>query len=398
MGSENITIRIASHHLWSLLDEYFPSLAFFLGEIMYKTFNRFEWNKTICRTIKDLKANFPKSHLIGKRIKALNAVGSIEKSDSWNLRAWKIRENNQLIEKKSESENVDCVFYGNEPFVIVFEDNSTFEIQLLWGHDYCFSENQISPKTKDGINHCELNASILFSEIVGSIIKSIQVSREILIKTNSGFSLKISFRDSNHTFYALCKNGEVVQKKAADCFKALTNFEQIEIQDRHNTSSYFWIEPATELDSCAKGEFGVDYASDARISIEESYVYDYLACFLKKHYKPENHKVCRGENNQYFEWNLDPNLYKYHDMEEIISEIKETCHILKSDFNDKRLDEWKKYSIGANFINKEKRLERTKFIERHIEMIIDFYKRFCFQIEQMMKHYPNYECIDFMGP
>ena len=31
-------------------------------------------------------------------------------------------------------------------------------------------------------------------------------------------------------------------------------------------------------------------------------------------------------------------------------------------------------------------------------MIIDFYERFCFQIEQMMKHYPEYECIDFMGP
>lgn len=372
---------------------------------MNKIFNRFEWNKIVCKSKEKLKKSFPANHLVGKKIKSFNAIGSIEKPDSWNLQYWKIMDsrkpeycNFELIEKNSDEENVSCEFYGNEPFVIVFDDDSTFELQLLWQRDYCFSENQISPDIKDGINYCEMDASVLFQELIGSVIKDIQVDEKIIFNTDSGFSLRINFASSNQTLYELCKNGECVQKKLSTCLKSLLGVEQIEIQDRHNTSSYFWIEPATEQESIEKGEFGVVYASSARISIEEDYVYDYLAYFLKEYYKPENHKICRGEDNKNFEWNLDPNLYKYAEMGKMLSEIKETCLILRADFNDKRLDEWKKYSIGRNFRNKKEKLSQTRLVKSRVKIIIDFYERFCFQIEEMMRRFPNYECIDFMGP
>ena len=45
-----------------------------------------------------------------------------------------------------------------------------------------------------------------------------------------------------------------------------------------------------------------------------------------------------------------------------------------------------------------KNLRMKEYIKSHINMIIDFYERSSFQIEQMMKYYPEYECIDFMGP
>lgn len=363
---------------------------------MKKIFNRFEWNKIVCKSLEELKSKFPANHLVGKKIKSLNAIGSIEELGKTYIGF--LRNDEWMEGNQQEIKNLSCSFSLNESFVIIFDDDSTFEIQLLEEKIYRFSENQISAETTDGLNHCEINASFLFAELIGSVIKNVQLDKEILFETDSGFSLKISFRDSNHTLYELLKNGENLQKKLSDCLKSLENVEQIEIQERHNTSSYFWIESATELDSYEKGEFGVDYAFDAEISIEEDYVYDYLAVFLKKYYKPENHKICRSDDNKYFEWNLEPNLYKYSDVEKMLSKIKETCRILKADFDDKRLDEWKKYSIGTSFINEEIRQERINFVESRVEIIIDFYERFCFQIEEMMKRYPNYECIDFMGP
>ena len=356
---------------------------------MNNYFNRFEWKKTVCRTIKELKKEFPLNNLIGKQIKSLNIIGSAEILYSWYLKR---------NEKTSESEKLNCSILANEPLVIVFDDNSTFEIQLLWERDYCFSENQIFPEIKDGINHCDIDANILFKELIGTSIKKIIINKEIMIICDSGYSLKIEFGDSNHSLISLCKENKIIQKSCFDCFNALIAIEQIEIQDRHNTSSYFWIEPATEQDSYEKGEFGVKYASAARISIEEDYVYYYLTYFLVKNYKSDNHKICRSQNNESFEWNLEPNLYKYCDIKKILTKIKEICSILKENFEDTRLVEWKKYSIGTNFIDEKFKNERIEYIKSHINMIIDFYERFCFQIEQMMKHYPEYECIDFMGP
>lgn len=358
---------------------------------MKNIFNRFEWDKTIYRTIEELKKDFPVNNLIGRRIKALNIIGSAEILHSWYVK----RNENK---KSSKEEKLDCSILANEPFVIIFDDNSTFEIQLLWERDYCFSENQISPEINDGINHSNINANILFKELIGTTITKIIVDKEIRIICDSNLSLKIEFGDSNHTLISLCKKNNIIQKSVFDCFNALIEVEQIEIQDRHNTSSYFWIEPATEQDSYEKGEFGVKYASDARISIEEDDVYDYLAYFLFKYYKSENHKICRRQDNQSFDWNLEPNLYKYFDVKKILTEIKEISSVLKNDFEDTRLVEWKKYSIGTRFIDEKFKNERIEYIKSHINMIIDFYERFCFQIEQMIKHYPEYECIDFMGP
>ena len=40
-----------------------------------KIFNRFEWNKIIVKSPEELKEKFPVKKLIGKKIKALNAIG-----------------------------------------------------------------------------------------------------------------------------------------------------------------------------------------------------------------------------------------------------------------------------------------------------------------------------------
>ena len=105
-------------------------------------FNRFEWNKTVAKNPEELKEKFPIKNLIGKKIKKMNAIGCVQ-------------------------HHCKETYHGivqNEPFVFVFEDNSTFELQLMWENKYFFSENQISPDITEGINHCEIDANIFFEK------------------------------------------------------------------------------------------------------------------------------------------------------------------------------------------------------------------------------------------
>ena len=41
---------------------------------------------------------------------------------------------------------------------------------------------------------------------------------------------------------------------------------------------------------------------------------------------------------------------------------------------------------------------RDEVIWKNIELVIDFYERFCRRIELMMEHSPEYDFISFMGP
>lgn len=80
-------------------------------------FNRFEWKKTVTRTMEELLEKFPVQNLIGKKITQLNAIG-YRCITPWNV-------------KQPESPRLYCQIEVNEPFVFGFEDGSTFEIQFF---------------------------------------------------------------------------------------------------------------------------------------------------------------------------------------------------------------------------------------------------------------------------
>ena len=360
-----------------------------------KIFNRFEWNKIIAKSPEELKEKFPVKNLIGKKIKALNAIGLFHDFGM---------ESNIIIE------NTHSIIH-NEPFVFVFEDNSTFELQLMWENKYFFSENQVSPDITEGINHCEIDANIFFEKIIGSKITDIKLDKNITIFTDSEFSLKIEFYDTNHSMISLMKNNHYSIIDSDVYFSAKKNVNQIPIEEGHNTSSFFWIMPVNELDSKEKGFYGVEEETNAEFSIEEDYIINYLKEFLLKHFDSSLYKVCRNPEDGIpeFEWNLEWNFYEYKTVKKIIEEIKDFCHLLKTDYkNEKTL--WFRTRNCKFYLpsNQEKLRNYTgtdssviledKMTEKEINTAIDFYNRFIFQMEQMMKYYPNHQFINFMGP
>ena len=164
------------------------------------------------------------------------------------------------------------------------------------------------------------------------------------------------------------------------------------------TLGYDFIELNLNFDYC-RGE------------LENNQIINYLKEFLLKHFDSSLYKVCRNPEDGIpeFEWNLEWNFYEYKTVKKIIEEIKELCHLLKTDYkNEKTL--WFRTRNCKFYLpsNQEKLRNYTgtdssviledKMTEKEINTAIDFYNRFIFQMEQMMKYYPKHQFINFMGP
>ena len=196
-----------------------------------KIFNRFEWNKIIAKSPEELKEKFPVKNLIGKKIKALNAIGLFH---DFCMECILLKDIDEKFIQENEKRHS---IIQNEPFVFVFEDDSTFELQLMWEKEYYFSENQISKDITDGINHCEIDANIFFEKIIGSKITDIQLDKNITFFTDSEFSLKIEFYDTNHSMISLMKNNHYSIIDSDVYFSAKKNVNQIQSKLIHKSKS-----------------------------------------------------------------------------------------------------------------------------------------------------------------
>lgn len=102
-----------------------------------------------------------------------------------------------------------------------------------------------------------------------------------------------------------------------------------------------------------------------------------------------------------FEWYLSNNFYTYDRLKETVKEIEEAASLLKSDYNNPRLDDIKKeFSIfymysqdDPDYINRDKTA-----LQKHISVVIDFYHRFSKRITEMMENNKNTTIISIMGP
>ena len=198
--------------------------------------------------------------------------------------------------------------------------------------------------------------------------------------------------------------------------------KEIGIIDGHDSSSYFWIQPVRVIDfSDTNGIDNVAEMESAEISIEEYDVDQYLTPFLNKYFDDEleaNKKRvdnCSDVNDvsyvSGFEWYLTHNFYTYSSIKNMLNDIRDTMNALssgrKNEFTDK-LKEKRGFAacelICAKGWTKEEIKEyndnRPKEDDTEVELIIDFYERFIYRMEYMMKvgEEKGYNLISFMGP
>ncbi len=155
--------------------------------------------------------------------------------------------------------------------------------------------------------------------------------------------------------------------------------KEIYIVDGHNGSSYFWIMPVRVIDySDTSNSDSVAEMGSVEISIEEDDVGKYLMPFLNKHFDDEL-EANKKRQVSGFEWYLTHNFFTFDSMLGVLKDISDTIDVLTS--------------RGENEFT-----QKLKDVE--VELIIDFYHRFTYRMEYMMKvgKEKGYDLISFMGP
>ena len=201
---------------------------------------------------------------------------------------------------------------------------------------------------------------------------------------------------------------------------------EIGIVDGHDSSSYFWIMPVRIVDD--ETTDSIDNVAEMRsneISIEEDDVAQYLTPFLYKYFDDEldaNKKriqdrwidddgVEHSTSVSGFEWYLTYNFYTYEAMQNILNDIHDTLEALstgkENEYTAKLREKrgWATYQLlYAKDLSEEQIKEyndnRPTKDDTEISLIIDFYQRFLYRMEYMMRvgQEKGYNLISFMGP
>jgi hypothetical protein len=187
---------------------------------------------------------------------------------------------------------------------------------------------------------------------------------------------------------------------------------EIGIVDGHDGSSYFWIMPARVIDyEDGDSLDGVAEMRSVEISIEEDDVAQYLTPFLYEHFDEEIDANKHRRDVSGFEWYLEHNFFTYDQMSHILKDIADTVDALVS---GKETEYTKKLKIkrgietyqllyAKNLTSDEVaayNANRPTEDDTEVELVVDFYQRFLYRMEYMMKvgKEKGYDLISFMGP
>ncbi len=160
--------------------------------------------------------------------------------------------------------------------------------------------------------------------------------------------------------------------------------------------------------------------SGVEISIEEDDVDQYLTPFLYKYFdkelKANKMRAVHGWDNDgkeqvSFEWYLTHNFYTYDSVMRMLKDIRDTIDALSSGKENEYISKlrekrgWATYKITyARDWTQEQIAEynNSRPTEDHTEaeLIIDFYQRFIYRMEYMIKigQEKGFNLISFMGP
>ena len=210
-------------------------------------------------------------------------------------------------------------------------------------------------------------------------------------------------------------NGKVIDDIKESCYHFLGRDifkKEIGIVDGHDSSSYFWIMPVRVIDYTDTD--ALDNVAEMRsieISIEEDDVDQYLTPFLYKYYDDEleaNKMRCDARG---FEWYLTYNFFTFSSISSMLEDIKDTIDALSSGRETEYTVELKRKRgsathqlVYAKDLSEEQidayNANRPKEDDTEIDLIIDFYHRFLYRMEYMMKvgKEKGYDLISFMGP
>lgn len=404
-----------------------------------KRFDWHQWAPTVCVSAKEIDQFLTENNVYGKSIISVNVIGMAENMEKSML----IQSQRTTLASAGipydvmdsgsfpymEEVLLPCEVTICEPVVLIFDDNSTLEMQMCRNGTVKFSVNQIPATVHDGTNRCNVRASQLFGLLSGCIIRRIYlISCTTESSTGAPYvetrtSWKLEFNTSgdygfyleshygswyrfgvcahhHHTYFGW-ETAKIPYRQLAG---AAIGTQQIPIVEGHDCSSYFWIMPVKAISKQEEWNARVEEYRPEEISIEECDVDGMLYYFLDQVYDPSLQEPFRDMRlyGLDFEWNLEYNVFTYESIRKMLSLIREYTQLLQTDYDSPKLDALKECFYPGPFDSEyyyyRERPSREEVIRKNVFVAIDFYERFCNRMERMMKYAPQFDLISFMGP
>jgi hypothetical protein len=405
-----------------------------------KRFDWHEWQAPTYEEPEDILRALSELDVLGKYIARVDVIGFSSNPAELSARRaqhnagipYSVKDKGEFI--YSNQTLVPCSIKIMESVIITFTDGSSLELQAIGNQYLKIIRDKIDKKILNGTNNSNIYANKLFKKLTGAQLKDFnvntftrenthagnfhkEISQYIIYQfwtwnnnDNLGFSIthhggawySLELRKQNYFTYEC---NEIEPVKYSSFIKNFKDKRQILIIERHDSSSYFWINPVKITDKANKyGEYVEEHVAE-EISIEEENVLEFLYYFLEKYFQPKI-QVRDECDNPEFEWYLTHNIYTYDSVTTIISEIREISKLFRADFDNPKLDVVKKQFSPYMLSNSEIRKslselsdnEKNEIYRANIDFVLDFYDRFCLRMELMMKHSPQYNLISFMGP
>ncbi len=193
----------------------------------------------------------------------------------------------------------------------------------------------------------------------------------------------------------------------------------LEIVEGPDLGAYFWIEPV-KIQDIGKQTDNMDNKLELEeelILIEEDIMSDFLYLIFKRHFdnelpankmRSDEYALERYTDGIAFEWNLTDNYYTLDGIRDVIKDIQKITELLKTDPKNRDLDFMREGLRELGYYKPRKGAYNASITEEDVEKLaeenmpelIDFYKRFCSYLEQMIKaaEENGYDLISVSGP
>lgn len=253
---------------------------------------------------------------------------------------------------------------------------------------------------------------------------------EFLLESDICYKSYLKIRDVFEAALAAKQDNGITLNKIKDVCLAVIGRDifkkEIGIVDGHDSSSYFWIMPVRVIDY--SNSDSIDCVAEMRsneISIEEDDVAQYLTPFLYKYFDGELEANKRRVEDRWtdddgneqatyvsgFEWYLTYNFFTYESVAKILEDMRNTVDALTSGRENEYTAKLREKRGTATYQLlyakdlseeqiKEYNANRPTEDDTEIGLIIDFYNRFIYRMEYMMRvgKEKGYDLISFMGP
>ena len=311
-----------------------------------------------------------------------------------------------------------------EPIQFVFDDGTALEILPFEDGGARIGVNTIPVGLVDGLNPGGVNATALFKELIGRKLRDIEIkinynetkriskfsidnnkeSKEF--RTNYAIELAFEFpyrlelAQGWESWSQVSAKGEDWRGKVP--YKRLKDntFSQkgIEIVNGRDGGGTFWIIGISDKEERMSDIPDLDCFG---MSIEDDHVAEFLSAFLYKYFDSSVQDRYEYEDAD-FDW-YGINLYTFENMKHLVSDIRRAIHLILEDYDNPELEEIKSSWSYYQYLSHDKARDEltpdeiNELRKNVVPTAVDFYERFCSQMDNMLK-IPGNNIMSFAGP